>query len=268
VKLNLAQYKYHDDFSLGGKFLSDMGGTIINTDTKKKENQLPDIEHSTDKDSVNNGERYIQSRYQPRTIDNISVIFKDDTDMALVRAWLGKNEQQVFYWRDDPEHKEIDVIYNKSIDLGAYYGKQDYVGDIDNISFIAYDPLWRIQNEYERKITSPIIGQEYFIKSNGNVESSPIIRVKVPSTQTTIKLLWNDLNITLTNVLSEIYIDSENGEVYEYLKGEKDYQMVKYRSNNDDNYNMPTILPFVKNTFKIIQGNISEIGITLNSRIL
>lgn len=263
----MAEYKYRSDFSLGGIFLSDMNGTIINTeDTKKKENQLPDIEHSTDKDSVNNGERYIQSRYQPRIIDNISVIFESGTDMALVRAWLGKKEQQVFYWRNDDEHKEIDVIYNKAIDLGAYYGNNDYVGDMENISFIAYDPLWRIQNEYERKFTSPVIGTEYFVKSNGNVESSPIIRIKVPSTQSTIKLLWNDLTITLTNVLSEIYINSEDGEVYEYLSGEKDYQMNKYSSNN--NWDMPILLPFVKNTFKVLQGNVLEIGVTLNSRIL
>jgi hypothetical protein len=264
----LSEYQYYDDFSLGGFFLSDMGGIIYNTDdTKRTINQLPDIEHSTDKDSANDGERYIQSRYGTRSIENIPIIWKDGTDLALVRAWLGKKEQQVLYWRDDIEHKEIDVIYNKSIDFGGFYDKNnEYVGQIENISFVAHDPYWRIQNEYERKIISPIIGTEYSIKSNGNVESSPIIRIKVPSTQSTIKLLWNDLTITLTNVLSEIYINSEDGEVYEYLNGEKDYQMDKYYTN--DNYDLPLVKPFVKNTFKILQGSVFQMGITLNSKII
>lgn len=264
----MAEFQYYDDFSLGGKFLSDMGGMIYNTDdTKRTINQLPDIEHSTDKDSVNDGERYIQSRYGTRSIENIPIIWKDGTDLALVRAWLGSKEQQTFYWRGDIEHKEIDVVYSKSLDFSGFYGKNnEYVGQMENISFVAHDPYWRVQNEYERKFNSPVIGTEYFVKSNGNVESSPIIRIKVPSTQATIKLLWNDLTITLTNVLSEIYINSEDGEVYEYLNGEKDYQMNKYYTN--DNYDMPIIKPFIKNTIKVVSGNISEIGVMLNSKII
>ena len=265
----MSTYKYQSDFNLGGIFLSDMGGVIYDTDDwKRTMNQLPEIEHSTDKDSVNDGERYIQSRYQTRQFENIPIIWKKDTDLAKVRAWLGSKEPQIFYWRDDEEHKQILAIYNKSIDFGGFYGdNNEYIGQMESISFIAHDPLWTIRGEYERKFNPANIGQDYLIKSNGNIKSSPIIRIKVPSTQATVQFIWNNsLTITLTNVLNEIYIDCDMGEVYEYKNGIKDYQMIKFTSNS--NYDMPEIEPFVWNKIKLLSGSVSEIGVTINSKII
>jgi hypothetical protein len=262
----MAQYKYPEDFNLGGLFLSDMGGMIYNTDdTKRNINQVPDMEHSTDKDGTNDGERYIQSRYSTRSFENIPIIWKAGTDLARIRAWLGKKVPQTFYWRNDEEHKEIDVILSKSFDFGGFYGRQiEFDGQIETLSFIAHNPYWRIRGEYERKITTPVIGQEYLVKSNGNVESSPIIRIKVNTPQTNVQIKWNDLIINLSSIsTNQVYIDSDLGEVYDSNKNN-----LITTFTTDSNYTMPILLPFEMNKIKVISGNIAEIGIKLNSLII
>lgn len=261
----LAEYQYHEDFRLGDKTLSSFNGVIINTtDTTKKYNLLPEVEHITDKDTINNGERYIRSRYQPRTMD-ISVMF-NDTDLEELNAWLGNNKLQTFSWEDEQFlDKEIDVIYNKGFDMEVYYGK-DFYGEVE-LSFIAHSPLWRIKNEKEKIVTNPIINTEYYFKSKGNIESLPIMRITPNGTQT-IVFQWNDLIITLTSIDKEIYLDSsgESGQVYSYVNGVKTSQMTNFYSN--DNYDMPVLTPFIKNKFILLSGDISQIGIQLNSRVL
>lgn len=259
----MAEYQYYEDFKLGNKTLSSFNGKIINTTSNtKKMNLLPEVEHITDKDTSNDGERYIRSRYQSRIID-ISTIFNEDTDIDELRAWLGNKELQTFSWEDDDINKEIDVIYNKGFDMEVYYGK-DFYGQVE-LSFIAPSPLWRIKNEKEKIVTNPIIGIEYYFKSKGNIDSLPIIRITPNGTQSTIVFQWNDLMVTLQNVNNEIYIDSE-GQVYEIVSGIKVYQMVKYFSNS--NYDMPILNPFIKNVFTLVVGSISQVGVTLNSKIL
>lgn len=261
----MSQYSYEDDFNLGGHFLSDMNGEIYNVDDwKRTMNQVPDMEHSTDKDGTNDGERYIQSRYSTRSFENIPIIWKAGTDLARIRAWLGKKEPQTFYWRNDEEHKEIDVILSKSFDFGGFYGKQiQYDGQIEALSFIAHNPYWRIRGEYERKISSPVIGREYMVKSNGNVNSSPIIRIKVSTPQTNVKIQWNDLIITMSSITNQVYIDSDLGEVYD---DNKNNLMTTFTTDN--NYTMPILLPFEMNKIKVISGLVSEIGVQLNSLII
>lgn len=260
----MSEYQYHEDFQLGSKTLSSFNGTIINTtENVKKYNLLPDIEHITDKDSSNHGERYTRSRYQPRVIP-ISVIFEGDVDLDELNAWLGYNKQQTFSWLDEQFiDKEIDVIYDKGFDMDVYYGKEFY-GEVE-LSFIAHDPLWRVKNEKEKIITNPIINTEYYFKSKGNIDSLPIIRITPNGTQSTIVFKWNDLIVTLQNVISDIYIDS-SGEVYSYVNGVKTPQMLKYFSNDD--YEMPILKPFIRNTFTLVNGNINQLKVTLNSRIL
>lgn len=260
----MAEYVYHEDFRLGDKTLSYFNGTIINTeDTKKKYNLLPEIEHITDKDSSNNGERYIRSRYQPRTIP-ISVIFEGDVDLEELNAWLGVNKQQTFSWCDEQfVDKEIDVIYDKGFDMEVYYGKKFY-GEVE-LSFIAHDPLWRVTNEKDKIITNPAIGNKYYFKNKGNIESLPILKITPNGTQSTIVFTWNDLIITLKNIDKDIYIDSE-GQVYSYVNGVRTSQMDKYFSN--EYYDMPILQPFIKNTFILNTGSVSQLSVTLNSKIL
>jgi len=259
----LSEYIYHNDFQLGNKTLSSFNGIIINTDdSKKKMNLLPEIEHIVDKDSFNNGERYIRSRYQPRVID-IDVMFSDDVDLDELSAWLGHNKQQTFSWCDDIIDKEISVIYQKGFDLDVYYGKKFY--GQTNLSFIAHYPFWKVKKEKDKIITNPNINQEYTFKSKGNIESLPIIKITPIGTQSNIIFKWNDLTVALTNIDKPIYIDSE-GQVYEMINGIKVYQMIKYFSNL--NYDMPTVQPFVRNKFILVQGAVSEVKITLNSEIL
>lgn len=259
----MSEYIYYNDFRLGNKTLSYFNGTIINTEAdKKRQNLLPEVEHITDKDSSNNGERYIRSRYQPRIID-ISVIFNGDTDLDELRAWLGNNKLQTFSWEDDFISKEIDVIYNRGFGMEAYYGKYFY-GEVE-LSFIAHDPLWRIKNEKEKIITNPVVGTEYYFKNKGNIDSEPIIQITPNGIQSTIVFKWNSLTITLQNIDSDIYIDS-SGQVYSYVNGVKIPQMLKYFSN--ENYDMPILIPFTKNIFTLISGSVNQLKVTLNSRIL
>jgi hypothetical protein len=179
---------------------------------------------------------------------------------------LGYNKQQTFSWLDEQFiDKEIDVIYDKGFDMDVYYGKEFY-GEVE-LSFIAHDPLWRVKNEKEKIITNPLINTEYYFKSKGNIDSLPIIRITPNGTQSTIVFKWNDLIVTLQNIDKEIYIDSDGqGQVYEYVNGIKVFQMVKYFSNSD--YDMPILTPFIKNKFILLSGSITQVGITLNSKIL
>lgn len=262
----MGEYQYYEDFQLGDKTLSSFNGIIINTnDTTKKMNLLPEVEHVTDKDTINHGERYIRSRYQPRIID-IPVMFNDDTDLDELNAWLGSNKLQTFSWEDEKFiDKEIDVIYQKSFDMDVYYGK-DFHGEVE-LSFIAHYPFWRIKNEKEKIFTNPIIGNEYYCKSKGNIISLPIIKITPNGTQTVV-FKWNDLIITLTNIDKETYIDSsgESGQVYSYINGVKTSQMTKFSSN--DSYEMPILTPFIKNKLILLSGSASQISVKLNSRVL
>jgi len=264
--MQLPEYQYHEDFRLGNKTLSYFNGIIINTnDTTKKYNLLPEISHITDKDTINNGERYIRSQYQPRIME-ISVMFNNDTDIDELNAWLGSNKLQTFSWEDENFlDKEIDVIYQKGFDMEVYYGKE-FHGEVE-LSFIAHYPFWRIKNEKEKIVTNPIANTEYYFKSKGNIESLPIIRITPNGTQT-IVFKWNDLIITLANIDKETYIDSsgESGQVYSYVNGVRIPQMTKFYSN--DNYEMPILTPFVKNKLILLSGNVSQISVRLNSRIL
>lgn len=263
----MSEYQYYNDFRLGGKTLSSFNGVIINkTDNTKKRNLLPEIEHLTDKDSTNNGERYVRSRYQPRIID-ISVMFNGDTDIEELTAWLGYNKLQTFSWEDELFlDKEIDVIYQKGFDMDVYYGK-DFYGEVD-LTFIAHDPLWRIKNEKEKIIENPAINTEYFLKSKGNIDSKPIIRITPNGSQSSIVFSWNDLTITLQNIDSEIYIDSSGltGQVYNYSNGIKIPQMLKFFSNSK--YEFPIVSPFIKNKLILKSGSVAQIGVQINSRIL
>ena len=264
----MAEYQYYNDFRLGDKTLSYFNGIIINpTETTKKRNLLPEIDHITDKDTINNGERYIRSRYQPRIIEISTMFSGKDVDIEELTAWLGKNEPQKFSWEDELFlDKEIQVIYNKGFDAEVYYGK-DFYGEVE-LSFIAHDPFWRIKNEKEKIITNPTIGTEYYVQSKGNVKSEPIIRITPNGTQSSIVFSWNDLTITLQNIDSEIYIDSSGltGQVYNYSNGIKIPQMLKFFSNSK--YEFPIVSPFIKNKLILKSGSVSQIGIQINSKIL
>ncbi|WP_252225088.1 MULTISPECIES: phage tail domain-containing protein [unclassified Clostridium] len=260
----MAEYKYFEDFQLGIYKLSDFNGTIINnSDDKRTINLLPDIEHVTETNSNCDGEAYIKSRRNPKII-NIPVMFsKEGVYLNRLTAWLGETEQQTFNWISDEEKKEIDVIYDKGFDMGVYYGGKFY-GQMD-LSFIAHDPLWRIKNEHELKFKSSELSTTIPFRGKGNIKCKPTIRLKPNGSQAEIKFRFNDMEVKIKNISNEFYIECGTGEVYEMINGIKVYSMTKYFS--DEMYNFPIIYPFKVNTFTLLNGSLTELGITLNSKI-
>lgn len=249
------------DFKLGDKLLSDFNGTLYNSQDANIINLAPTITHITEELANQDGQLYFGSRVEPRTID-LSVYFEGDFDLQELSAWLCKKEPQKFQFVDDD--KEINVIYNSSIDIRSFYNN-DFQGTMD-ISFIAYDPYFRIVNERKINISSPTIGNKYNIKSKGNVDSFPLIKVKPYRTQSKIRFKFNDMLIVLKNVDKEIYLDCELEEVYEMNTGRKVLVREKYYST--DYYEFPILTPFTSNTIELIEGSVDEISVLPNSRVL
>ena len=249
------------DFKLGNKLLSDFNGTLYNSQDANIINLAPTITHITEELANQDGQLYFGSRVEPRTID-LSVYFEGDFDLQELSAWLCKKEPQKFQFVDDD--KEISVIYNSSLELRSFYNN-DFQGTMD-ISFIAYDPYFRIVNERPINISNPVIGNKYNIKSKGNVDSFPLIKVKPYKTQSKIRFKFNDMLIVLKNVDKDIYLDCELEEVYEMNTGRKVLVREKYYST--DYYEFPILAPFVSNTIELIEGSVDEISILPNSRVL
>ena len=257
----LAEPMYFSDFKLGNKLLSDFNGVLYNSQDGHCINLAPSITHITEQLANQDGELYFGSRVEPRIID-LSIYFEGAVDLQELTAWLCKKEPQKFMFVDDD--KEINVIYNSSIDLKAFYSN-DFQGLMD-VSFIAYDPYFRIVNERPINISNPVIGNKYNIKSKGNVDSFPLIKVKPYRTQSKIRFKFNDMLIVLKNVDKDIYLDCELEEVYEMNTGRKVLVREKYYST--DYYEFPILPPFTSNTIELIEGSVDEISVLPNSRVL
>ena len=249
------------DFKLGDKLLSDFNGTLYNSEDANIINLAPSITHITEELANQDGQLYFGSRIEPRTID-LSVYFEGDFDLQELGAWLCKKEPQKFQFVDDD--KEISVIYNSSIDIRGFYNNE-FQGTMD-LSFIAYDPYFRIVNEKVVTFTKPSYGNKLVVKSKGNVDSFPLIKIKPNGTQSKIRFKFNDMLIVLQNVDKEIYLDCELEEVYEMHTGRK--VLVREKFFSTDYYEFPILTPFISNTIELLEGNVAEITVLPNSRVL
>jgi hypothetical protein len=262
----MGSLKYFNDFSLGDIRLSSFKGIKYNPNSDGiKYDIMPDPVHTTiDLPNVH-GKFHYKTAYGTRLI-SFPVFINGDFDIDKFNSWVGNCKEQTFYYcntNGEVDYKEIDVVYNKGIDITSYW-TPDYVG-FTNLEFIAHYPLWRVRNENNKLITMPVIGKQYPIISQTTVITKPTIKV-IPNGTGTIQFSFNELVMTLSNVSESIYIDSFNGEVYTLNNGIKINAFPKFYSNGW--YQMPEIKPFEINKLKIISGNVYEVDIKLNSRIL
>ena len=257
----MSEPQYFFDFKLGKKYLSDFGGVIYNKENNQPIQIAPEIKHTTLSLPNKDGSLYYGSTYSERIMD-IPVYFEGDIDIQELSSWLCSSEEQMFSFVEDD--KEIPVVFNGKVSLSAYYDGI-FKGMLD-ISFIAHDPYYHIINERPITIANPVINEERNIKSKGNVDSMPTIKVTPIGTQSKIRFKWNDMVVVLQNITKPIYIDSENDDVYEYSSTTKISRMEKYFSN--DYYDFPILEPYKANKITLIEGNLESIEITPNSRII
>lgn len=245
------------DFKFGSKSLSDFGGTIINTDGWHIKNGIT-LEKNTSKLTGRSGEILSMWNYSKRLID-FSVYVDEDFDFDEFSAWLLDGEQ-VFSF--EGSGREIDAIFDNTVDLKSYYNNGDYQGVME-LTFVAYNPFWRIQNERSILKDNPNINEIIYIRNRGNMDSAPIIKIVPKTNQSqTIMFNWNDEMITLRNITKTVYINSIDNTMY-YLNEEP----ITYNYVSNEYYDFPIVKYNKKNTFKLINGDVSQIDIQLNSRI-
>lgn len=247
---------YFYDFKFGDKYLSDFGGTIINADGWQLKNGVTTTK-LTEKIPNRHGELFLGYTYNPRIIP-VSVYIEEDIDIDEFYAWL-LDGQNVFSFVDSG--KEINVILDNEIDIRAFYDN-GFKGTLD-LSFIAYDPFWRVTNEKHIISNNVVLNTPITVKNKGNIESYPLIMVTPYGTQSKIRFKWNDNIIILQNISKPIYIDCEHEECYEMNLGQKVIVSSKYYS--DEYYTYPEIKPYKKNIFELIEGNITSLDINPNS---
>lgn len=276
--INIGTYQHYDSFILYDpktkkttSLKDDFRGLIINTDSVKYDREcMVDFEDTTDKSSSYDGERHVKSKYNPRIITFTIFLTKEsDGDLTFLKQRLGKKYLQMFQWEDDWEtdEKYLMVKLQKGFESETYYGKEsEYQGEI-TLSFIAPYPYWKFKKETEIAFENLKANDSKNIKSRGNVDTEPIVKI-TPST-TKVKLKWNDLNIELKDLTigKEYTMDCTSQEFYCYdNNGNKENCMKKYVSNNY--YDYPEILIDINNSFTIMEGQISSIKINPNSRII
>ena len=248
----------------------DFSGLIINktSDTYSRESMV-DFEDTTDKSNYYDGERFVNSKYNPRILTfTIFLPPESDGDLILLKQRLGKKYLQEFRYEDDWEtdEKYLMVKLNKGFTSETYYGKEgEYRGEIE-LSFIAPDPYWRFKNEKQIIFNNLKVNDTKNIRSRGNVDTEPIIKL-IPST-TKVKLKWNDLNIELKDLTigTEYTMNCISQEFYCYdSSGNKVNCIKKYVSSFWD---YPQILIDMNNSFTITEGGLSSIKINPNSKII
>ena len=258
--------RYFSDFKLGKHKLSDFGGIRYNPNGEISTSETPSPRHTTLELPGVNGEQYFRTVYDSRLI-TFPVYIEGDIDIDRLRAWLCKDGQQTFCYigeNGELDYKEIDVVFNKGISFLEYW--DDTFKGTTELEFIAHNPLWRVRNEENIVITNTILNKENNFKTKTSIKCRPLIKVVPEGTQSIIRFMFNNLIITLKNVNKEIYIDSENGEVYEIDNGIKVNMFSKYFSNGW--MELPEINPFEYNKLIVIEGTVNRFEITPNSRIL
>lgn len=267
----MANYQYFYDFKLTDietgmtKRLSDFGGVVYNPNGDgNTKNLLPEPNHITDKNDNQDGERYVKTTYGTRLIE-VPVVFSEKYgggNLFELNQWLGKKRQQVFQWVGDDENKEIDVIYQKGFDMDILYGGEFY--GLVTLTFIAHNPYWRLTNEVPSYYKDLKPNDEFIIKNKGNTDCFPLL--EITPTDKSIKIQWNDLVVSLSDLDKPFYIDCEKERCYEIVNGNNVLNLVKYKS--DDYLTFPYLKADVPNKIKILEGNVAQIKMNFNTRII
>lgn len=248
----------------------DFGGIIINTNEEVYEREcMPQINSITAKNDFMDGEIFLDSHYGTRVID-VTCLFSEENggaDLFELKKWIGKKYQQIFNWDDDLEDKAIYAIGNGDFKSQVYYGKK-FFGKID-LKFVCHSPYYFLLKDRDVKVNqgnSLVINTNYIVKSKGNCDSYPLIKI-IPST-TTISFKWNDLTITLSNLTinNPIYLDCGKSRCYEMSNNIKVFTINKYSSNYT--YDFPKILCDNTNNIKLLSGGINSMTITPNTKII
>lgn len=246
---------YFYDFKFGDKYLSDFGGVVYNTDGWKTVNDIK-LNHYSEELPKRDGEYLMYSKLSSRII-TIPIAIKGNIDIDEFFAWLISKEAK---WLEI-NGRRIKAILDNTISLENYFIDATY-GGVCELSFICFDPYFR--DIYDECITITSNSTSIFI--NGNVDSYPLIKIVPIENQSKIRFEINSTIYTLNNVNRTIYIDCETEEIYEIEANQKISVFEKYTST--DYYDFPFLKPFLNNTFNIVEGEVSEIKITLNNRYI
>ncbi len=248
---------YFEDFRFGDKKLSDFGGIIYNEDGWIISNGLTSSKTTT-KLSSRDGELYLGSTYNPRTI-TVPIFLQEDIDIDEFYAWLLNGEQELEFEDSD---RKINAVLDNQLDIRSYYDG-DYKG-LSSLNFIAYDPYWRAVKDTYTIVDS--LGSVINIKTKSNVTTYPIIKL-TPTAVGKVSFQINDTIVTLdiasSNLNREITIDCEREEIYD-IRFEAEYNLFNIYSSNDY-YEFPRLNPFVNNTFVLRSGSVNGMIIYHNN---
>lgn len=252
------------DFKLGNRTLSSFGGAIYNNGNVGQANLLPSISIQTEENTGVDGAIPYSSKIEPRTIE-LSVVFQvDNFDREGFNNWLNFKEPQWFNFIGD--NRKIKVMRQDTVDMEVYNEKQSTC----ELSFIAYDPYWRLIEETPFSLYTPVQGRVYSFYTFGNVESYPLIGINGSATSQ-FSFTLNYKTYTIENFSGNLYIDCETETVYTKLSnGNKINKIADFNRTApiESRFNFPT-LNAGENLFRIntILG-VTGISIDKNSRIL
>lgn len=254
----LDSYSY--DFRFGKKYLSDFGGVIVNQDGWKLNSGVTS-EKITEKIPTKHGEVLIGFTFNPRIID-VHILIEEDIDLDELYAWLLDGEQELELIDSG---KKIMAVLDNQIDITGYTDG-GFKGTLD-LSFICYDPFYRHVNERPIAISNPAIDAIINVKSKGNWECFPTIKL-MSKINGKVRFKWNDMIITLSSITAnrEVIIDCENEEVFEYRNGTK-YNLFSIFTSTDY-YEFPSIKPFVQSKITLLEGSLSNISVLPNSKYI
>lgn len=273
----MADYQHYTSFILtnlknGRKYslADDFNAFIKNTNDSYYEREcMPNMEDITDKDSNIDGERYIDAKYSPREL-NFTIHFHDYSDYEEFKKVVGGKKLFKFEYEDDWTYDKYLLVKLKGgFSTRTYYNfieDENYDGEID-ITFIAYDPYWKIDNERLITFNDLKAGDLKYIKSKGNTDTSPIIYF-IPNTNI-VKINWNGITSIMKNLLvgREYVIKCESEEFYYIENGNKINCISNYESD-DGFWTFPKIEIDISNNFKIVEGSVRTMKISPNSKII
>jgi phage-related protein len=224
---------------------------------------MPQINFTTAKNDFIDGEIFIDAHYGTRLIE-VEVFFSEENgggDLYELKKWLGKKYQQLFRWEDDWEDLGIYAIENGNWKSQVYYTKKFY-GKL-SLKFLCHNPYYFKLKDRNITFTNMIINQEYIVKSKGNCNSYPLI--KITPNSSAVVFSWNDLIISLNNLTtgSPIFLDCKKYICYEVVDNANISALSKFNSN--DSYDFPEIDCEEKNIIKLTSGSISEMIIYPNT---
>ena len=273
----MADYQHYTSFILtnmiNGKKYSltdDFNAFIKNTNDSYYEREcMPNMEDITDSDTNIDGERYIDSKYNPREL-NFTIHFHNYSDYEEFKKVVGGKRLFKFEYEDDwTYNKYLMVKLKNGFTTKTYYDfieDENYNGEID-ITFIAYDPFWKIDNERLITFYNLKVGDLRYVKSKGNTDTSPIIYF-TPSSSI-VRFDWNGIVSTIKNLNTNIEytMKCESEELY-YLNNNNKINFISNYETDDGYFTFPKINIDTSNHFKILEGGFKTMKINPNSKLI